>query len=142
MPLVNARQCLWSLGFNTWVNYILYGRRPKSRHRICQIDLGQIPSYCPRRGMDSLGFSRTLSRTVAMFPIDLAFRGHTGIVWSTTTDLVVSNLVIGRRIWTPQDGRGGHKLDASTESLADTVLILTVIFNNIHAFSGLTAFNG
>lgn len=66
----NARRFLWSLGFNYWVNCNLYGS--KSPHRIRQVDVGEIPSSCERRGMDC--FESVVDQT---------------FVWSTM-DLVVS----------------------------------------------------
>jgi len=65
----NKRRCLWSLILSSWVSWILYGCKPKSRRKIRPVEDFQRPSSCARRGIDCPGFSCTLSRTAAMLPI-------------------------------------------------------------------------
>jgi len=76
------RRCLWSLILSSWVSWILYGCKPKSRRKIRQVEGFERPSSCARRGIDCLGFYCTLSRTAAILLADLEVLWRTGVFWS------------------------------------------------------------
>jgi len=71
--------------------------RPKSQRKIRQIEVAERPSSCERREINCLGFSRTFSRTAAMFSTDLTFRRRIGIGW-LFIEPIDSNLATKRRI--------------------------------------------
>lgn len=45
----NTRRCVWSF---TWVSWILYGCKPKSRRKIRQVEVCERQSSCARWGID------------------------------------------------------------------------------------------
>jgi len=51
----------------------------KSQRKIRQVEIAERSNSCERREINRLRFSRTLSRTAAMFSADLAFQRRTGV---------------------------------------------------------------
>lgn len=64
---------LWSLTLRFWLSSVILRYRSKSRLKIRQVEVWEIPSFCVARRVDSFEFSCTFSKIAAMFSADRAF---------------------------------------------------------------------
>ena len=65
---LEKRKCIgWSIDFNSWTNWTLYGVIPRSLYEIHLYDVSEMFNYWERRWIDVDGVSHTLSNTAAIF---------------------------------------------------------------------------
>lgn len=127
----NAQSSLLSFAIRSWVNWILYGCRPKLRWKIGQLENCKRTSSLAK-GINCLGLSCTLPFTADMFSADLAF-------WRSA--------IVARLLSEPVDlnfstkGRIVVKVTYPTDYSSNWALILIEKFNDLHAFAITSKFD-